>query len=485
MEMPFAVRVVLLFALAASTLGAAPRPAIEPLLEAMRTAAGPVWSAHFVSISRVSFNGAMTTVSSESQGVPFTLKRCNGDLCEGTYFDGERLFSVNVNDTALPQSTEPEPYLRSLRILASLDFLSPSFTARGGRLIDGGTATMNGKKLQTIFIVDKQAIPLRIYVDLQSHLVRYARDVNGDDTFEYRDYRRVDGYTVPFEVLHNGTTLERYDDRTPVTSPFHAPHGLVPMFSGAPQPVALDPSHVTPVFPCSVGGVAVHCLLDTGNSGVSMSTELAARLDAPVVGEHTVRGLGDYSTQVVRAGPLTIGNATFPEGYYLVLNDIHAYGYDVVIGTDVLAATNVRIDGNARTIRFGAAPQTAPITVPLSFENFVPVVKVRLDSVETSLLVDTGDESNINLAYEFYAKHPSLFTITGKRSVRGIGASSVEMLGSIAQVTLGTYTTGPQTIGTTQTLAGTAFGHLGAAFLQQFDVDLDYSAAELHLSPHA
>lgn len=444
-----------------------------------------MWSAHFVSISRVSFNGTMSTVSSESLGVPFTLRRCNGELCEGTYFDGERLFSVNVNDTALPQSSEAEPYLRSLRILASLDFLSPSFAAHGGRLLDGGTATMNGKKFQTIFIVDKQAIPVRVYVDSQTHLVRYARDVNGDDTFEYRDYRHVNGYTVPFEVLHNGTTLERYDDRTPVASPFLAPHGLVPMFSGPPQPVALDPSHVTPVFPCSVGGVAVHCLLDTGNSGVSMSTELAARLDAPVVGEHIVRGLGDYSTQVVRAGPLTIGNATFPEGYYLVLNDIHAYGYDVVIGTDVLAATNVRIDGNARTISFGAAPQSAPITVPLSFENFVPVVKVRLDSIETSLLVDTGDESNINLAYEFYAKHPSLFTITGKRNVRGIGASSVEMLGSIAQVTLGTYTTGPQTIGTTQTLAGTAFGHLGAAFLQQFDVDLDYSAAELHLIPHA
>lgn len=485
MVMPFAVRVVLLFALAASTLGAAPRSAIGPLLEAMRTAAGPVWSAHFVSISRLSFNGAINTVSSESQGIPFTLSRCNGELCDGTYFDGEHLFTVNVNDTALPQSSEPEPYLRSLRILASLDFLSPAFTSHGGRLIDGGTATINGKRFRTVFVVDRQAIPLRVYVDPQTHLIRYARDVNGEDTFEYRDYRRVNGYTLPFEVMHNGTTLERYDDRTPVTSPFRAPHGMVPMFSGAPQAVPLDPSHVTPVFPCTVGGVAIRCLLDTGNSGISMSTELAARLDAPVVGEHTVRGLGDYSTQVVRAGPLAIGNASFPEGYYLVLNDIHTYGYDVVIGTDVLAATNVQIDGNARTIRFGAVPASAPITVPISFENFVPVVKVRLGNVDTRLLVDTGDESNINLAYDFYSKHPSLFTITAQRTVRGIGASSVEMLGSIPQVTVGTYTTGPQTIGTTQTLVGTAFGHLGAAFLQQFDVDLDYSAAELHLIPHA
>jgi Aspartyl protease len=485
MEMPFAVRVALLFALAASTLGAAPRSAIGPLVDAMRAAAGPVWSAHFVSISRLAFNGTMSTVSSESDGLPFALRRCNGELCDGTYFDGERLFSVNVNDTALPQSSEPEPYLRSLRILASLDFLSPSFAAHGGRLVDGGVATMEGKRYRTIFVVDKESIPVRIYVDPQSHLMRFARDINGEDTFEYRDYRHINGYTVPYEVLHNGSTLERYDDRTPVTSPFHAPRGLVPIFSGAPQPVELDPTHVTPFFPCGVDGVPVRCLLDTGNSGISISSELAARLEAPVVGEHTVRGLGNYSTQVVRAGPLTIGNATFPEGYFIVLNDIHSYGYDVVIGTDVLAATDVQIDGNAHTIRFGAAPSPGPITVPISFVNFVPVVKVQLGSLETRLLVDTGDESNINLAYEFYSKHSSLFAITTKRSVRGIGASSVEMLGSIPQVTLGTYTTGPQTIGTTQTLVGTAFGHLGAAFLQQFDVDLDYSAAELHLVPHA
>lgn len=449
----------------------------------MRAAAGPVWNTHFVSISRLSFEGAVNTVSSDSDGVPFTVRRCNGELCDGSYFDGTHLYTVNVNDTALPQSPSPEPYLRSLRIVASLDFLSPSFASRGGRIEEGGTATLDGKKFRTIFVVDKDAIPMRIYIDPQSHLVRYARDLQGEDTFEYRDYRHVDGYAVPYEVLHNGSVLERYDDRTPVATPFRAPRGLVPVFSGTPQPVSLDPMHVTPVFPCKIAGVAVHCLLDTGNSGISMSAELAAQLDAPVVGEHAVRGLGGYSTQVVRAGPLSIGNATFPEGYYIVLNDIHNYGYDVVIGTDVLAATNVRIDPAAHTIRFGAAPAPSPITVPLSFESFVPVVKVQLGSLETRLLVDTGDESNINLAYEFYTKHPTLFTITEQRTVSGIGAKSVELLGRIPQVTLGGYTTGPQTIGTTQTLAGTAFGHLGAAFLGQFDVDLDYSAAELHLVP--
>ena len=485
--MAFATRVLLLFAVGMVTLGTTPHAAPTSLLAAMRAASGPVWSTHFVSISRLSFNGVSTTVSSESQGLPFTLRRCNGELCDGTYFDGDRLYATNANDTALPQSTTPEPFLRALRSVASLTFLEPSFAAQGGRLEDGGSATVDGKRYRTIVVMDRQAVPLRLYVDPQTDLVRFARDVGGEDTFEYRDYRRVDGFTIPYQVMHNGSVLERYDDRTPVASPFRAPRGLVPFFSGAAESVPIDPARITPVFPCAVGGVAVHCLLDTGNSGISMSSELAAQIDAPVVGEYSVRGLGGYSTQVVRAGPLTIGNATFPEAYYVVLNDIHSYGYDVVIGTDVLASSNVTLDGAAHTLRFGIAAAALPsqITLPMAFENFVPVVKVQLGSVEARLLVDTGDESNINLAYEFYSKHPSLFTVTTRRNVRGVGASSVELLGTIPEVTVGSYTTGPQTIGTTQTLAGTAFGHLGAAFLQQFVVQLDYSAAELHLSPRA
>jgi len=97
--------------------------------------------------------------------------------------------------------------------------------------------------------------------------------------------------------------------------------------------------------------------------------------------------------------------------------------------------------------------------------------------------VDTGDESNVNLAYDFYTKHPGLFAVTSRRTVGGIGGGSVELLGEIPQVRIGDYRTGPQRIGTTQTLQGTASGHLGAAFLQQFVAQFDYVSAQLHLIP--
>ncbi|MBV9333470.1 MAG: hypothetical protein JO146_05650 [Candidatus Eremiobacteraeota bacterium] len=216
-----------------------------------------------------------------------------------------------------------------------------------------------------------------------------------------------------------------------------------------------------------------------------MSSELASQLGAPVVGNYLVRGLGGYQTQVVRTGPLRIGTATYPEAYYLVLNDLRRYGYDVVLGADVLAGTNVELDAGAHAIRFGAPIARTRITVPVAFENFIPVIDVSLGTVQASLAVDTGDESNINLAYEFYAKHPGLFSVTQRRSVSGIGGSSVELIGEIPQIRIGDYRSGPQRIGATQSLAATAYGHLGAAFLQQFIVQLDYAAAQLRLTPRS
>jgi hypothetical protein len=481
---PFAARIALLCALLPATLGAAGGPNLAHLLERMRAAAGPVWSTHFVSISRLSVDGGTAVVETDGQGLRFDLHRCNGELCDGTYFDGQRLYTVNINGTALPETNEPQPYLRALRWLASLGFLAPDFASADRRIDDGGTATIAGAKYRTFFVVDGESVPMQVFVDPQTALVRYARDVNGDDTFEYRDYRKVGGFTIPFEILHNGSVLERYDDRTPVAPPFAPPHGPRPSFSGPAQPVPTDPAHVTPVFNCELAGIPVRCLLDTGNSGLSMSSELASRIDAPVAGTFEVRGLGGYSTQVVRAGPLRIGNATFPPAYYVVLKDIRAYGYDVVVGADVLGTTQVEIDAATHALTFGAKSAPGGFSVPITFQNFVPVVNVGLGTLDAQLAVDTGDESNINLGYDFYSKHTDLFAVTGKRTVGGVGGEGFELTGHIPEVTIGDYRTGTQAIGATPTLHGTASGHLGAGFLSQFKVLLDYGGGVLKLVPN-
>src|SRR5579871_437744 len=227
--MGFAARTVLLFALLGATLGASPSGnGVVRLLEQMRGASGPVWQAHIVSVARLNFNGAAAVVSTESEGLRVSVRHCIGEVCDGTYFDGQRIYSFNINGTMVPDSQELEPFLRSLRIVASLDFLTPSFIARGGRVGAAGTASVNSKTYRTFVIGDSNSVPLRLFVDPQSGLVRYARSLDGRDTFEYRGYRRVGALALAFEVLHNGRVFERYDDRAAVSSAFHPPRGLVP-----------------------------------------------------------------------------------------------------------------------------------------------------------------------------------------------------------------------------------------------------------------
>jgi hypothetical protein len=67
--------------------------------------------------------------------------------------------------------------------------------------------------------------------------------------------------------------------------------------------------------------------------------------------------------------------------------------------------------------------------------------------------------------------------------VGGIGGDSDELMGTIPSVQIGTFSAGPQVIGTTKTLKGTANGHLGAGFLSQYLVLLDYARERMELRP--
>jgi hypothetical protein len=180
-----------------------------------------------------------------------------------------------------------------------------------------------------------------------------------------------------------------------------------------------------------------------------------------------------------------MGPAHFADLNYIVLNDINRYGYDLIVGADVLASMPVTIDNTRHELYFGgeSPADIAGITIPMQFQNFVPVVNVTLGSRPTALAIDTGDQSNINLAYDYYVRHPELFKATRTESVSGVGGTSVEVIGEIASVRIGALTAQNQQIGATKTLKGTDDGHLGAAFLSQYRIVLDYAHEQMRLYP--
>jgi hypothetical protein len=472
--------------LAALAFGTARASGLGLLLGRMRAYSGPVWRAHLQSTSRLVLGGLDMDVRSESDNTRFITYQCTGALCIGQYFDGDRLESVDINGTMLPETSQTDPDLRAERTVASLAFLARDFDEQGGAVIDAGLTSVNGVSYRTLLVRDPSGDRINVYVDPKTAAVRFARILADGAFYEYRDERSVDGgFVLPFLVLRNGDVIERYFSRRVASGSFEPPHGLVPTFSKAPASVSTDPDRTIPVFPCTLGGIETSCLLDSGNSGLAISKELAAQLRAPSVGAFQEIGLGDFTTDVVRTGPLTVANATYPSAYYAVLDGIHRFGYDVVLGADVLASTTVELDGAAHRITLDAPSASGGVSVPLAFSDFVPVLAVQLGDLGTKLALDTGDESNINLAYDFYRAHRSLFATTQERSVTGIGGSSIELMGSIPDVRIGDLDLHDQLIGATQSLRGTAFGHLGAGFLQHLRVIFDYAESRVELVPES
>jgi len=275
-----------------------------------------------------------------------------------------------------------------------------------------------------------------------------------------------------------------------VQEPLSAPAGLVPAF-GAPRVstkmLSTGRATALPVVACTIDKRTVPCLLDTGNSGLSMSLELAESLGIePSGGAYQIRGVGQYATGVALGPAFSIGAVNFPEAKFSVLHDIHRYGYDVILGADAFAHARITVDyarGNVLIEPPSAPPADAAL--PLTFENFVPVAQVSLGDTPVALALDTGDESSINLSGDFYADHSGLFAPTASVPVAGIGGTSEEVTGTIASVRVAGFSVARQTIGATKRLHATADGHLGSAFLAHFTVVFDYANARAELVPRA
>lgn len=472
----------MLFAVTLALLGAAPEPPLAQVLQRMRTASGSPYEVHIAS----TYRRLGAVVRSDSQGLQFLIRRCPGSLCFGTYFDGYRLFNVNMNGTALPRSQANEVSLRGLRSIASAAFLEPGFAQDGGHISDAGRVRVNGTLYRRLLIDQPDADGMDVLVDPRTWLVAEVRDMTVGDGMSLRDYRRVGSLTLPFESIGYGAPITHYDERRIIRERMIAPRGLSATAEGTAAAMRIDTTAGLPVGSCMLGGIATRCLLDTGNSGIAISLELAEELHATPIGAFEVAGLGEYATEVVRAGPLAIGNLRFPEADYVVLHDIHRFGYDVVLGADFFAATRVSIDYANREVTLNAPVEAFGSTgIPLAFENFVPVVSVELGSIEARLAIDTGDQSSINLAYDYYGEHSDLFKATQVQAVSGVGGSSFEYIGQIPMVRVGDFRVSSQPIGTTRTLRGTAQGHLGAGLLAHFRVVLDYAGSRMTLYPRA
>lgn len=467
-RMRFAVATMaLLFALSAST--SARTTSLTTLLVRMRAAAGPLWAAHIDAIVDITDGAVVTRAHIDASGDRLTLHRCLNDLCLGRFYFGARADDLTLNGApiAAPRLTSSEP---ALLLALSHAFLRPGFRKAGGAIAllphtgDGG-----------------EAIDVRS-PDIAPFVLRVGRNgliesvEIGSTTYGFSEYRHVATVRLPERIERDGKPYIRFRHLKLESTPFTEPHPLPLAFATAPVVLPWRRRARTPVVDCSIAGRPLRCLIDSGNSGLSMTLSLAERLHLHPIGTFEVKGIGRYLTELVDAPPLHVGATTLPRATYIVLPDLEGTNYDVVLGTDFLAAAHVTIDGPKRRVILRPTRTThAARGIPIRFLSLVPTIPVTLARTPARLLVDTGDESTINLGARFFHRHPTLFNVTKARSVRGVGGSSVERLGTIADITLGSLHLANLEIGATEHLNSTGDGHLGSGFMASFVVTFDYA----------
>ncbi len=479
-------------AIAALPAQTTPGTSLDALLERARHASGSPYRYHVVSHSHEARQGRVLDVTTDSEGVKYRTRTCSKTLCSGSYFDGERNFDTNINDTALPRATGADGLPASLRAIVSYAFTAPDFRASGGRIVEREAVRREGRTYRRLSIVPLHGTLLDALVDPATGLIGAVVSDERKYVFDLKDQRPVDAKLIlPFSISLNGSEIERFASRAIANVPLEAPPGLIPTIAPNAAPLAmtkLERASDQPVVPCAIGGQTATCLLDTGNSGLSMSLEFAEKLGLEPHGRaFDISGVGRYVTGIVEAPALTVGPATYPPARYVVLHDLHQYGYDVVLGTDVFARARITLAYGRRTVTF--APESAAGAagggIALAFENFVPTLPLRIDEHVVTLAVDTGDESTINLAYEYYEAHPALFKPSGTVAVAGIGGASDELTGELTHLRVGDYDVLRPRIGATRRMPATARGHIGSGLLRHFDVTFDYRRSRLELAPRA
>jgi len=459
---------------------------LDALLAKARAASGSPYRYHIVSHSQETHEGHTFDVTTETEGLKYRAKSCSHTLCTGFYFDGERSYETNFNDTALPLVSAADGLQITLRAIASYAFADPDFRKNGGTLEERDPLLHGGATLRRISVAPRFGALLDAVIDPASGLVVGVISDERKFAFEFADQRRVDGkVTLPYSVSLNGFRFTRYDDRAIVTAPLETPPGLAPDLSAGDATVVMEKlgrAGSQPVVPCTIGNETVSCLIDTGDSGLAISLDLAEKLGLePMPDTYDVRGVGTYLTGVVRAPALRVGSAVYPPANYVVLHDVSQYGYDAILGADLFGHARVTLDYGRGLVLI--APSGMKSGVPLAFEDFVPVISVRLADLEVPLQIDTGDDGTVDLAYDYYEAHQALFKATGTTLVNGIGGDSEGVSGMIEGIRIAGFEVAHQRVGATKKISFN--GHVGSGLLAHFVVTLDYRSGLLELVPQS
>ncbi len=456
---------VSLFA-AAAVCGAA--PTLDALLAKIAAAAG-AGEGYRARIERTAGAGAARKIERIAWDGRLRLARaCTGDICAGSWFDGTRAYELDANDVPVPETPQGTAYLRTLDAIETHAFALPAFRAAGGVVADvtPADAPLTERRLA---VRAPRGTPLIAVLDANANLVAAVGRADGTEHLDLEEYAREGSAVVA--AVRAGSVRSTYAAVEPV--PLAAPTG-VPIAPNGLAPAPFARNDPRPYFACTAGGIAARCLLDTGAGGLDVSLAFAERLGLEPRGTITLAGVGSYLTGFVRIPALELPGVRVGSALYAVAHDLDVQNCDIVVGSDVLAETGARIDFAKRTIAFGIVrEEPGGVAIALRFGGRLPYVGARVANAPADLVLDTGDDSVIDLGAAYFARTAPFVANPAARDRRGTGGSSTALEGSLGSLLVGTIATGPVRAIVTDRLRGE--GHLGSAFFAGRTLVLDYA----------
>ena len=349
-------------------------------------------------------------------------------------------------------------------------------------------------------------------------LVRSDRVVTGQRVVTtYDDFRGSSTGFRPWHVhqtngLEHGErdwTLQSVTPGAPADAPSWVPPSSSDVVALTASRVALpaDIGGDRVILTASMGGRKVNFQLDSGASGILFDRGIADALHAQSLGRRTEITAGRYVASDAILPGIDFGTAVM-KNVAVETAPFHTWTYDErpvagLLGYDFLASCVVHVDyqhGTAEAFAPGSfAPPAGALALPIALDDGVPVVAIRLGSVQGKhFIIDTGaDRSMIFSA--FAAAHPRDVQGAGGSealedslplvdSISGVGGKVQVYEAQVSGLDIGGLTFPKWRFEVSQDAPGFEGedydGLIGQDVLRYFDVYFDYSRLRVYLVPN-
>jgi predicted aspartyl protease len=435
--------------------------AAPPSLARIAAAGGHPGAVPLRASAEIERDGVRYRITDERAGRTRLVRACAEELCTGTWFDGDRLFTLGINGDRFPASERETRAERTLDAVLSLRFADPGFTGTvaAGAAGEYAVRASGGSEL-AVAIDPRTALPTAVRAPDGSYVQAFAPPQWFAGAVTLGE--------MPFERIERAGAERLLPVEPAVT------------IGAAVAPVPAAGARV-PAIPCTLETLPLRCLLDTGSTPSSVTLAVAERLGREPHGRLVVRSLESVSSGTIDAGELRFANVTVGTLHYGVIASTRDRGYDVVVGSDILGGLRFEIASATHAIRFtasGARPRG--VVIPLEFEAGSPYVRIEIDGAAEPALVDTGDEALVAIGYDAY-RRGTRFAVRPAGTVAGAVGSSDTLEGIAGDGRIGPLELGKMPVVVVRSEHG---AHVGMGLSERCAVlGVDLHAAELDCVP--